>query len=169
MSDSPLDQARRRGRRLGIAAYVILLSAFVVTASAEVLHQGFAEQPEDSELSCRDGLRSLIEALHRARRAAASEILGERAAVERFRSGLEPEWSRRAAIGRNCRRDAWARHSLVTIDALRYAEEHAVRYESVDLAPNRRRVRKIEQAIWPKNSTAPVPSSGQIAPEYQAF
>jgi len=169
MSDSPLEQARRRGRRLGIAAYVILLSAFVVTASAEVLHQGFMEQPEDSTLSCRDGLRSLIKALSRARRATASEILGERAAVERFRHALEPEWSERAAIGRNCRKDAWARHSLVTIDALRYAEEHAVRYESVDLAPNRWRVRKIEQALWPNDSATPVPSSGQIAPEYQAF
>jgi hypothetical protein len=46
-----------------------------------------------------------------------------------------------------CGTNEWAREALTAIDQLRYAEEHAVRYESVDLAPSRRHVLAIEQSL----------------------
>jgi hypothetical protein len=75
----------------------------------------------------------------RARLAAAEEIHGERAALVQFRTALEPEWKSREAVGQACRGDSTAERALSELDALRYAEEHAVRYEAVALANQRRR------------------------------
>jgi len=44
-----------------------------------------------------------------------------------------------------CGQDPKARAALTEIDALRYAEEHAVRYEAVGLAPQRRRVQALNE------------------------
>jgi hypothetical protein len=65
----------------------------------------------------------------------------ERAALSRYRGALEPEWSQRKAVEAACAGDATGRQRLKDVIALRYAEEHAVRYESLDLAPLRRRLK----------------------------
>jgi hypothetical protein len=147
MPDSALERARRRGRRIGIAVYATILSAFIVATGAEVMYQGFASPAVSSPRDCHTGITELLSALRRAREAAVSEPLGERASLERFRRALLPEWQKRSRLTAVCESDPWAIDALSAIDQLRYAEEHAVRYESVDLAPSRRRVVAIEQSL----------------------
>jgi hypothetical protein len=65
----------------------------------------------------------------------------ERAALKRYRGALEPEWSERKAVEAACAGDVAGRKRLKDVIALRYAEEHAVRYESLGLAPLRRRLK----------------------------
>jgi hypothetical protein len=91
-------------------------------------------------------------AIRRARQAAAAEIQGERPALKRFRTALEPEWRSREATAQACRGDSAAVAALSDLDALRYAEEHAVRYEAVALAKQRRRSDAIRREL-----TAPAP------------
>jgi hypothetical protein len=86
-------------------------------------------------------------AIRRARVAAAEEIHGERPALERFRSALGPEWRSREATARACQGDPAAIAALSDLDALRYAEEHAVRYEAVALAKQRRRSDAIRREL----------------------
>jgi hypothetical protein len=148
-------RARRRGRRAG----VILFGALVVTPTAlwtyQILTQVFGDSQGRSAEGCRAGLAGLLGALHRARAAAAAETGDERAALMRFRAALEPEWRGRATTESACRGDAPARAALSEVDALRYAEEHAVRYDAVGLAPQRRRVQALENALFgPKGGPA---------------
>jgi hypothetical protein len=86
---------------------------------------------------CHDAFSGLLNAIERARAEAALETRGERAAVQRFRRALDPEWAHRAALDTKCRGDE-LHHALELIDWLRYAEEHAVRYEALDVAHLRR-------------------------------
>jgi hypothetical protein len=91
---------------------------------------------------CSRGTAALERAIDRAR---AAYALGagdedERTALARFRSALEPEWTQRKAVEAACKGDHGAEKHLRDVVALRYAEEHAVRYESLDLAPLRRRI-----------------------------
>jgi len=147
MSDSVHERARRRGRRIGIALYATILSTFIAITGSEVMYQGFTAHTGGTPRDCRTGIRELISALRRARDAALSEPLGERASLDRFRLALLPEWRERSRLTAVCDTDAWAIDALSAIDQLRYAEEHAVRYESVDLAPSRRHVVAIEQSL----------------------
>jgi hypothetical protein len=91
---------------------------------------------------CREGLRALALAVERAREAAPG-MDGEDAAIARFRSSLEPEWTYRDGVAAACRGSARDERALDAIERLRYAEEHAARREAGDLAPLRRRVRAI--------------------------
>jgi hypothetical protein len=91
-------------------------------------------------------------AIRRARGAAAEEITGERPALQRFRDALSPEWQSRGAVSQSCQGDPAAIAALSDLDALRYAEEHAVRYEAVALAKQRRRSDAIRREL-----TGPAP------------
>jgi hypothetical protein len=84
----------------------------------------------------------LERAVERARVAYAREAgeEDERAALARYRGALEPEWSERKAVEAACKGDQNGEKHLRDVIALRYAEEHAVRYESLGLAPLRRRI-----------------------------
>lgn len=147
MFDSDLERAERRGRRLGIALYSAILSAFIIVCGSQVMYQGFTSPKANAAPDCRSGINGLIGALRRARLAAASEELGERASLARFRQALAPEWLARGSLSEICGGERWARDALSAVDRLRYAEEHAVRYESVDLAPSRRQVLEIERSL----------------------
>ncbi len=147
MSDSALERAQRRGRRYGIALFAAIMSTFIVVSGSQVMYQGFASAASESPRDCQTGISDLLLALRRARAAAAAEPLGERASLARFRQALQPEWRRRGKLTDVCGTDNWALEALTAIDRLRYAEEHAVRYESVDLAPSRRHVLAIEQSL----------------------
>jgi len=85
---------------------------------------------------------NLMKAVDRARLAAAGTE-GEDAALARFRSALEPEWSHRDGVASRCKGAAADEATLDAIERLRYAEEHAVRREAGELAPLRRRVQGI--------------------------
>jgi hypothetical protein len=142
------DRIRRRGRRLGIALFVLVVAAFTGICSVQILVEVFGRHAgTPSAASCRRGLMTLIGAVRRARAAAEAETGGERAALARFRAELEPQWSERPALDATCRADAESLRAIGEIERLRYAEEHAVRYEAADLASRRRRVRALEQKL----------------------
>lgn len=111
----------------------------------KILFDVFAPPVQALAKDCHGGTADLLLAVRRARLAAASETGDERAALAKFRAALEPEWSTRVSLNDLCRSDAKARAALTEIDALRYAEEHAVRYEAVGLAPQRRRVQALNE------------------------
>jgi hypothetical protein len=143
-----LDQARRTGRRVGIVVFALIITAATATWTIQILFAVFKPPVLAIATECHGGTRQLLLAVRRARMAAASESGDERAALGRFRASLEPEWSTRTSLDSLCRSDPKARVALTEIDALRYAEEHAVRYEAVGLAPQRRRVQALYETLF---------------------
>jgi hypothetical protein len=141
------DIARRRGRRVGIVLFRTIVSGITAIWALQIIDQVWFEKPNPSDIGCQDGMRSLVDSVRRARRAAAAETGGERQALARFRGELADAWQLRAAIGQACSSDPEATRTLGEIDRLSYAEEHAVRYESVDLAGRRRRVQPLENDL----------------------
>lgn len=133
----------RLGRRLGILAFAVLVASVTANWSFQILRQVFWAESPPRAVSCREGLLELERAIARARSAAAFEARGERAALASFRDALEPEWHYRGAVAQACREDALGRAALSELDALRYAEEHAVRYEAGAVAAQRRRAEAI--------------------------
>ena len=138
-----LTRQQRLGRRVGIAVFGLIVSGATATWTIQILFAVFAPPVEAIAKECHGGTRGLLVAVRRARLAAASENGDERAALARFRAALEPEWSTRTSLDTVCASDPKAKAALTEIDALRYAEEHAVRYEAVGLAPQRRRVQAL--------------------------
>jgi hypothetical protein len=146
VDDKPTpSRASRTGRRVGIAVFALIITAATGTWTIQILYAVFAPPVQAVAKECRSGTRALLGAVRRASLAAASESGDERAALDRFRAALEPEWSTRASLDSVCQSDAQAQAALTEIDALRYAEEHAVRYEAVGLAPQRRRVQALNE------------------------
>src|SRR5262245_13423307 len=141
---SRLELVRRRGRRVGIAVFAVLVSSMTAHWTYQVLRQVWVKDPEIVTVQCRYGVRGLSQAVRRARSAAAAATGDERAALAEFRSALLPEWVSRPALAKACLGDRDALKALEELDALRYAEEHAVRYEAMGLAPQRRRVHALE-------------------------
>lgn len=115
--------------------------------TAQILRQVFWPEAGTRVGDCRTEVLSLEESLRRARRAAAHEAHGERAALDQFRRALMPEWQARSGLEQACSADTLALRALSDIDALRYAEEHAVRYEAVALAKQRRRADAIRREL----------------------
>jgi len=136
--------AQRLGRRIGIAAFAGLMALFVAVCSVQILYQGFHSVKVETQASCRAAIYQFIGEIRNARAAAAVEVQGERAAMARFRSALSLEKTTQKSIEQQCRTDTWGKHALEAVDEWRWAEENAVRYESVDLAPSRRRIQAIE-------------------------
>jgi hypothetical protein len=143
--DATRHQAVQRiGRRIGIAAFSALMALFVVVCSVQILYQGFHSAKAETVAGCRDAIQQLIGEIRNARAAAAVEVQGERAAMARFRSALSLEKTAQKSIEHKCQSDSWGKRALEAVDEWRWAEENAVRYESVDLAPSRRRIQAIE-------------------------
>src|SRR6187551_2386630 len=140
-----LSPGQRLGRRIGIAVFGLIVSGATASWTIQILYAVFAPPVFAVAKECRGGTIDLLTAVRRASLAAAAESGDERAALGRFRAALEPEWSTRASLDSVCRADRQAQAALAEIDELRYAEEHAVRYEAVGLAPQRRRVQALYQ------------------------
>jgi hypothetical protein len=143
-----ISRARRTGRRVGIVVFSLIVVYATASWTYQILRAVFAPPIVAVATECRSGTRGLLVAVRRARRAAASESGDERAALDRFRDALAPEWNTRVSLDSLCSSDAKTRSALVEIDALRYAEEHAVRYEAVGLAPQRRRVQALYETLF---------------------
>jgi hypothetical protein len=140
--------AEARGRKAGTAVFGVAVGVFTAVCAAQIMTQVWGMAPDGSTaVDCRKGLGGLIRAIRRARQAAGAEPAGERAALARFRAELQPEWTYRVTLTRSCRDDPEALRALRTVDRLRYAEEHAARYESVDLARRRRQVVQVERRL----------------------
>jgi hypothetical protein len=132
----------KRGRRVGIGLFSLIVAGATAIWTYQVLFQVFSTDPSPPGLACGPATVGLARAVQRARAAAAAEGGGERAALERFRTALEPEWNQRKALDDVCG-EPKARAALGEVDALRYAEEHAVRYEALGLGPERLRVQSL--------------------------
>jgi hypothetical protein len=138
------DIVKRRGRRAGIALFASFVALATAVWTYQVLFQVFSTEPSPPGFACGPATVRLALAVKRARAAAASSgASSEREALERFRKALEPEWNQRKAMDAACDADPQARAALSDVDALRYAEEHAVRYEAMGLGPERLRVQSL--------------------------
>jgi hypothetical protein len=140
-------RGRRIGRRIGIALFAAFVSIPTLVWTLQIMQALFFAPSGPSAASCEQGLLGLLQAVERARGAARAEDLGERPGMDRFRRALSPEWDGRPALEALCRGNPLAGERLRQIDALRYAEEHAVRYEATALAGQRQRARKLEQEL----------------------
>ncbi len=109
--------------------------------------RGFVSPNVKNASGCREAIHQLINDIRKARGAAAIEVLGERAAMAKFRGALSLERTARKSLEHPCQVDSWGRDALLAVDEWRWAEENAVRYESVDLAPSRRRIQVIESQL----------------------
>jgi hypothetical protein len=138
---SALERSRRLGRRVGIAIFAAIFSGATLLWTIQILTTVWGTAPP-SPAGCLAGTASLEQALARARAAyaAGSGTEDERAALSRFRTALQPEWAEEKAVTAACRIEQTGQQRLKDVIALRYAEEHAVRYESLGLAPQRRRL-----------------------------
>jgi hypothetical protein len=134
---APLTPAERIGRRVGFVVFGALVVYFTGVSSAQIIRQVWFPEVGSVPANCRESVRSLLRAVERARSAAAAED-GETSALEKFRTSLNPEWRDHPGVERACQSDPEARAALVRVDRLRYAEEHAVRYEANELARRRR-------------------------------
>jgi hypothetical protein len=143
--NEPGARSARLGRRLGLLAFAVPVAGATAIWTLQILRAVFWPDSQPTTLDCRQGVVELEGALRRARRAAAQEPTGERAALDSFRRALAPEWQSRETLSGNCRSDPAALKALSELDALRYAEEHAVRYEAVALAKQRRRAEAIRR------------------------
>lgn len=134
---------RKRSRALAVIVYYVLIGLICVAATAQITLQVFYQPRVPSPYAgCHEGLAALVSAIERARHAAPGPD-GEDAAIERFRTALNPEWRYFDSIGDGCRGSVKDEGALDAIERLRYAEEHAVRREAGDLAPLRRKVQAI--------------------------
>lgn len=138
----PLQRRRRVGRRVGVAIFATIFAGATLLWTVQILTAVWGTAPP-SPAGCATGTASLERAVERARLAYAVEAgdEDERTALARYRGALEPEWEQRKAVEAACASDAAGRKRLKDVIALRYAEEHAVRYESLGLAPLRRRLK----------------------------
>lgn len=126
------------------------VSGITLNWTVQIIRQAFFPAGAEQTSGCHQGVHSLIVAVRRARQAADAEIGGERAAVNRFRAALEPEWSSRGALDVACKDNPLGERALREVDRLRYAEENATRHEAVDLAPRRRGILKLERELAPR-------------------
>ncbi|HEY4159165.1 MAG TPA: hypothetical protein VGM29_13745 [Polyangiaceae bacterium] len=131
---------------MGLLVFGLLVSGATAIWTYQVLYQVFSTTPSPVGIECRPKMVELARAVVRARAAAAADGGGERAALTRFRAALEPEWNQRKALDGVCNADPTTRAALADVDALRYAEEHAVRYEALGLGPERLRVQSLMRA-----------------------
>jgi hypothetical protein len=140
-------RAARLGRRIGLISLVLFVAVPTVVWASQIILAVFAPPSVKTSTDCRTGVLGLANAVQRARNEAAQEPEGERPALARFRQALEPEWRGRTWLSMACGNDPKAMRALTELDALRYAEEHAVRYEAVALAKQRRRAAALEQEL----------------------
>jgi hypothetical protein len=139
---SPLERSRLIGRRVGVAVFSTIFAGATLIWTIEILTTVWGTAPP-SPAGCAAGIASLERAIEHARSvyAGLSGEEDERAALSRYRKALEPEWEQQKAVEAACQNDDLGKKRLKDVVALRYAEEHAVRYESLDLAPLRRRLK----------------------------
>ncbi len=137
----------RTGRRIGLLGFAFVVAACTATWTVQILKAVLLPEVVPTTVACRPAVLGLETAVRRARQAAATEPDGERPALARFRLALEPEWRSRAWLTTACGKDPQALQALTELDALRYAEEHAVRYEAVALAKQRRRADSLQREL----------------------
>ena len=138
-----VERASRAGRRAGYLVLGVLVSAFTAVCALEIIRQVWFHESGPEQADCRAGLLRLVQAVDRARAAAiATQLSDDQAALARFRHSLDPEWELKSAVAAACKGDPKTSNALKQIEQLRYAEEHAVRYEARNLSRQRHRVER---------------------------
>jgi hypothetical protein len=147
MSGPTVPRALRLGRRVGIALFAVLVSVPTAVWSLQIMKVVWSPSRGPAPSDCKSGQMGLLRAVERGRTAAAGLAeSSERESLSRFRSALAPEWDSRPNLDDLCRAPR-ERKILREIDGLRYAEEHAVRYEATTLARDRKRARDLEREL----------------------
>ncbi len=157
MAEPAPSPRQRIGRRGALVAYWALVVSISIAAAASVTLQVFAAPPGPRFASCEEGLAALAAGVDRARAAAAASDGDEDAAIALFRRALDPDWSGVDGVATSCRGKPENERALDALERLRYAEEHAVRRESGELAPLRRRVQAVVDALPPPPAQNPRP------------
>jgi hypothetical protein len=150
-------RARRLGRRLGIVGLAAFVSVPTAVFTYQIMKAVWDPPSGPAPASCAEGMSGLLLALDRARSAASRASAGEQKNLAEFRAALLPEWGSRPALDPLCGNGARERADLKEIDALRYAEEHAIRYEASALAGQRRRARELAEGLA-TGTAAPKPN-----------
>ncbi len=154
MTRAARSRTRRLGRRAGIVVFALLVAIPTAVWSIQIMIAVWAPAVGATAAGCRQGLLGLLSAVERARAAGETEERGERKATERFRGALAPEWDARPALTTQCAGPDEAR-MLKAIDALRYAEEHAVRYEATALSEQRAQGRALSARLREGEKASP--------------
>lgn len=130
----------RWGGRLGLGAFIAVVGSFTLLCAFQIAAQVWAPSPPLTE-ACAPAMGRLRSTLARAR-ALARRAAPEREALTTFRETLGPAWQSLPALRRLCSTSERAR--LNALEALRFAEENAVRYRSHELTRHRAQV----EALW---------------------
>jgi hypothetical protein len=138
------------------ALIVVICTICTIQVSTQAISRIGGETDEPVE--CVDGIRSLARAIERARVAVHRSDLKESEAVSRYRSNLEPEWSRRGAVEKACQGDKNRLRALDAVLHVGFAEEHAVRRDAVELASFRRRATDLIDKYLPPPDPESLPA-----------
>lgn len=141
----------------------VLVTGFTAVCTVEILGQVWFQEVKSTKLDCRSGLLGLVQAVDRARTAVGKAPVsgGPSAALAVFRSSLEPEWSDREAVALVCQQNPTTSKALKQIEQLRYAEEHAVRYEAHNLSRQRRLVQDLLEELGLSRTPKTPPNTAQ--------
>jgi hypothetical protein len=129
-----------------MVAFGLTVAALTGIFSAQIIDQAWETGSVDTAQQCRQQLRALLDALGRARQSAARQA-GELPALDAFRNELGAPWRAASTLRLVCATDPPALDLFERIDALRYAEEQAVRNEARELAQQRRSVQQLASKV----------------------
>jgi hypothetical protein len=142
---SDLSTVERRGRSLGTLVFGLLIAVPTVVWATQVIIQAF-DAPDATGLECKAGLVALLEGLDQAR-VSAHPAANEDDALSAFRQNLGAEWTTARRVRTACKGDPERLGQFGKIERLRYAEEHAVRYQTRGLSADRNAVDKIRHEL----------------------
>lgn len=147
MVRAPRARGRKLGKRLGIGVFAAFVSIPTALWTLQIMRAVWSPPPGPAPKSCPAGVVGLLDALDRAKAAVNEASQGEREGLRQFRKSLLPEWASRGAVAEICRDRPGSEALLREIDGLRYAEEHAIRYEASALMGQRLKVRELTRDL----------------------
>lgn len=147
----PLAATRRKGRRVAYGLFYGTVVLFIAVTTTQLSRQVMAQTDGAPVADCRAGVVGLARSIDQARAASEGVEGHPEEALARFRSALQPAWSRRDQVSAACAstKDPALLEAFDTVERLRYAEEAVVRRDGQDLSPLRRKVRDFVRAAAP--------------------
>lgn len=139
-------RTRSRARLVGTLVFGTVVALLTAVFSVQIIQQAWSTGSSPTSPGCHDGLRSLLISLERARQSAARHT-GELEAVAAFRAELAEVWETEGQLRSACASEPRAVDLLGRINALRYAEEQAVRRDAHELARARLHVQQLASTL----------------------
>lgn len=149
------ENAKRPSPHLGASAALGLVGLLIVWISClstfQILQATLWPRRPAVPWSCKEGIARFFSSVETARESTPQQGLSEQDALAHFRSQLQPSWQYFPTISHKCRKlpDRGAQRALRSVELLRYAEEKAVRLQSTDLAPIRRKTSQLVKMLSP--------------------